>query len=75
MQKIIFATCLLAYLHVAVELKKANHLSKFKRIEHSKNSNFKYTAQQKISVPQEQWFNQSLDHFDHTNRKTWLQVK
>jgi hypothetical protein len=35
---------------------------------------FKSTDQPQVKLPTEQWYNQSLDHFDHTNRKTWMQV-
>lgn len=27
-----------------------------------------------VQLPPDQWFEQKLDHFDPTNKKTWLQV-
>jgi hypothetical protein len=59
---------------IAVELGKVNRLSKF-TLENMRYLKFKSTDQPQVKLPAEQWYNQSLDHFDLTNRKTWMQVQ
>ena len=60
-------------LPIVVELGKVNRLSKFK-LENMRYLKFKKFDQPQSRLPTQQWFNQSLDHFDHTNKKTWMQV-
>jgi hypothetical protein len=69
----IMLTIFLFTLPILVELGKINRLSKFK-LENMRYLKFKSTDQPQVKLPTEQWYNQSLDHFDHTNRKTWMQV-
>lgn len=72
MFKTFFGICFLI-LPLAVELSKINRLNKFNR-ENIRHLRFKEYDQPQFKAPQEQWYNQSLDHFDHTNKKTWKQV-
>ena len=74
MQIIVFTSCLL--LLIAIGLSQVDAVSKFKnRNKKYRFLKFRNNEQPQIKYPPTaQWFNQSLDHFDHTNKNIWQQV-